>query len=319
MRVSDEIITLLRCPACGDGLVFADERMTCASAGCGACYPVVDGIPILIDEASSVFSFDQFTSGESTFFKDRGRLTRLLDRLLPTIGGANILGKRNYARFADLLLEASDLPRVLVIGGSILGSGMSALLAHPEIELVETDVSFGPRTRLICDAHSLPFADGSFDGVVAQAVLEHVADPYRCVDEMHRALKTNGVVYAETPFMQPVHGGRYDFTRFTALGHRRLFRRFAEIDSGAVCGPGMALAYAYQYFLLSFAAAKAARKLIYAFARLTGWFWKYFDYCLVSRPQALDAASGLYFLGRKEDGPPITDREIAASYRGGLD
>ena len=66
-------------------------------------------------------------------------------------------------------------------------------------------------------------------------------------------LKGRGVVYAETPFMQQVHMGPYDFTRFTHSGHRRLFRRFEEVESGAVCGPGMALAWAYQYFLLSFA------------------------------------------------------------------
>ncbi len=84
--------------------------------------------------------------------------------------------------------------------------------------------------------------DESFDGVICQAVLEHVLDPYRCVEEIHRVLRPNGLVYAETPFMQQVHGGTHDFTRFTHLGHRRLFRKFAEVDSGVVCGPGMALA-----------------------------------------------------------------------------
>ena len=79
---------------------------------------------------------------------------------------------------------------------------------------------------LICDANDIPFENGSFDGVVLQAALEHVADPYRCVEETHRVLKEKGLVYAETAFMQQVHGGRYDFTRFTRLGHRRLFRRF---------------------------------------------------------------------------------------------
>jgi len=55
---------------------------------------------------------------------------------------------------------------------------MKSLVDHPPIELVETDVAFGPRTAVICDAHRLPFENASFDGVVAQAVLEHVADPY---------------------------------------------------------------------------------------------------------------------------------------------
>ena len=51
-------------------------------------------------------------------------------------------------------------------------------------------------------------------------------------------LKDDGLVYAETPFLQQVHGGPYDFTRFTHLGHRRLFRKFIELESGATAGAG---------------------------------------------------------------------------------
>ena len=120
-------------------------------------------------------------------------------------------------------------------------------------------------TSLICDAHDIPFADGCFDGVIVQAVLEHVMDPGRCVEEIHRVLGDNGLVYAETPFIQQIHMGRYDFTRYTHSGHRRLFRRFEEIASGPVGGPGMALAWAYQ--VLSFelclvaSAARSASRL----------------------------------------------------------
>jgi len=82
--------------------------------------------------------------------------------------------------------------------------------------------------------HTIFFDASSFDGVIIQAVLEHVVEPNHCVEEIHRVLKENGLVYSETPFMQQVHLGRYDFTRFTHLGHRRLFRKFKEICGGAV-------------------------------------------------------------------------------------
>jgi ubiquinone/menaquinone biosynthesis C-methylase UbiE len=107
------------------------------------------------------------------------------------------------------------------------------------------------RARRSSATHDLPFADNSFDGVVVQAVLEHVVDR-RAAWRRHRVLKGRGVVYAETPFMQQVHMGPYDFTRFTHSGHRRLFRWFRG-GRAAPCGPGMALAWAYQHFLLSFA------------------------------------------------------------------
>ncbi len=140
-------------------------------------------------------------------------------------------------------------------------------------------------------------------------------DPSRCVEEIHRVLKPDGLVYAETAFMQQVHGARFDFARFTHLGHRRLFRRFEELDSGALCGPGMALAWAYRYFLLSFVGSRAWRSLLSAFANLTSFYLKYADRWLIDRPGALDAASAVYFLGQCSD-HALTGRELITLYRG---
>lgn len=150
---------------------------------------------------------------------------------------------------------------------------------------------------------------------MVQAVLEHVLDPFRCVEEIHRALKDDGLVYAETPFMQQVHDGAYDFSRFTHLGHRRLFRRFKEVDSGAVCGPGMALAWSYQYFLMSFAPSRFWREVLRLFGCWTAFFYRFFDHYLIDKPGTLDAAAGYYFLGRKSDGV-LSDRDLLKLYGG---
>jgi len=128
-------------------------------------------------------------------------------------------------------------------------------------------------------------------------------------------LKKRGLVYAEIPFVIPGHFEQYDFTRFTHLGHRRLFRRFDEIDSGAVCGPGMALAWSYRSFRTSFTTSKIVRKLIYAIAAFTSFFLKYFDSFLIDKPGTIDAAAVTYFLGQKSDAV-LSDREIIRKYRG---
>ncbi len=318
MKLPISVERLLRCPICKQALERAEDQLRCLRRECGAVFPVVNGIPVLINEHASLFSIEDFLCDRDTFFplSQEPPIKRAARRLLPSITG-NVASRRNYQEFAKLLASRSSSPVVLVIGGGMLGEGMETLLAHPSMELVETDVSWGPRTKLICDAHDIPFAGGSFDGVIAQAVLEHVVDPHRCVDEIHRVLKDGGLVYAETPFIQQVHGGRYDFTRFTHLGHRRLFRRFEEIDSGAACGPGTALAWSCLYFFLSLARSKSLRTFIRLAGRLTLFHLKYFDYYLVRKQAALDAASGLYFIGQKSS-RVLSDRELVKLYRGGV-
>lgn len=317
LKLSANVVAQLRCPHCRGSLRLEGERFTCAEAGCGRGYPIVSGVPVLIDESRSLFTHEDFTSRRETTFRSSDRM--LKDRfaaVMPRIG-RNIRAERNYATFSRLLFGSNSTPRVLVIGGGILGKGMSALATNPAVELVDSDVALGPRTTLVCDGHDLPFADGSFDGVISQAVLEHVLDPARCVAEMHRVLKPDGLVFGETPFMQQVHMGPFDFTRFTHLGHRRLFRNFEEIESGASCGPGMALAWAWQYFLLSFAVRPLSRALLRGLAALTAFWLKYFDYLLIDKPGALDAASGVYFIGRRSE-QPLPDRDLVRGYRGGM-
>jgi SAM-dependent methyltransferase len=196
-----------------------------------------------------------------------------------------------------------------------VGKGLANLLATDVLEFVETDIDYGPRTQIVCDAHQLPFETASMDGVIVQAVLEHVLDPQMCVAEIHRVLKPDGLVYAETPFLYRRHGGPFDFTRFTFLGHRRLFRRFTEVASGVAVGPAVGLALSYTGFLLSLSTNRLVRAGLRVFGRLTSFWLKYLDPWLVSRDAALDAAAGLFFLGRRSEST-LSDRDLIAGFRG---
>lgn len=316
LRISQNAQELLHCPICHAKLKLAAQQFECVNSECDTRYPILDGVPVLLNDQSSVFSIADSVSHweKSAGTTRKNGLEKAIRRFIPTID-RSVKGSANYSRFSELLLRQSSSPRVLVVGGETLGQGMETLANDTSFDLVESDVSFGPRTMLICDAHDIPFDDGSFDGVIVQAVLEHVVDPSRCVEEIHRVLRENAVVYAETPFMQQVHLGPYDFTRFTHSGHRRLFGRFDEIDSGAVCGPGMALAWSYQYFLQSFTTSKILGRLATCFARLTSFYLKYFDGYLIDKPATLDAASGFYFIGRKRD-EVLSDRDLIRYYRG---
>jgi len=315
MNLKSEFNEELRCPVCYSHLSETERFYSCQNTNCQKKFPVVNGIPVLINEENSVFSIQDFVNNrETTFNLNKSKLHSLARKIIPSISN-NIKAKTNYIKLLTLLKNQSANPKILVIGGSILGEGMKPILAAPNVTLIESDVSFGPRTQIIFDAHNIPFADAIFDCIIIQAVLEHVVDPYKCVEEVHRVLKKDGLVYAETPFMQQVHMGRYDFHRFTHLGHRRLFRYFIEIDSGAVGGPGMSLAWAYSHFIFSFFSSKKLRKVLIPFTNLTSFFWKYFDYLLINKPGTLDAASGYYFMGKKSD-QKLDDRELLKLYKG---
>jgi SAM-dependent methyltransferase len=311
--ISDDLLNGLCCPRCRGSLQPESDGLRCRGI-CRLVYPIVDGVPILIDDGTSVFARADFTARrDTTFYRPASPVVSLLSRCVPTLS-RNVKAARNYDELARLLLAQTSVPRVLVLGGSILGAGFERLLSWRGIRIVETDVSFGPRTRLVCDAHDIPFENGTFDGVVAQSVLQHVSDARRCVEEIHRVLKPGGLLYAEVPFVQQGMG-RYDFLRFTLVGQRRLFRSFEEIGSGAVGGPAMALAWSYEHFLMSFVRSRGARRLVHAFAGFTAFWLKYLDPFLVDRPGALEAASGYYFLGRRSL-RALSDREVLDTYRG---
>jgi len=303
---------MVRCPTCLGHVEHQDNIIVCSNLVCHKTYPVVEGIPILINEESSVFSFDDFAENKTTFFQKRGRFAEWINQHAPSISH-NLAAKQNYKKLSELALKDKPLARILVIGGSIAGQGFEILSENSALELMETDVSFGPRVTMICDGHDLPFADGSFDVVIAQAVLEHVVDPFRCVSQFYRVLRDDGLIYAETPFMQQVHGGKYDFMRFTYRGHRRLFRNFEEIHAGIIGGPGMALAWSWQYFLRNFARSRSAQMFLAMLGRLTAFYLKYFDYLFKSSQAAYDASSGFYFMGRKSK-TTLSDKDLVRSY-----
>ncbi len=171
------------------------------------------------------------------------------------------------------------------------------------------DIYDSPDVHFIADGHKIPVMDEAFDLVVVQAVLEHVLEPQIVVDEIWRVLKPKGVVMAGTPFMQPVHEGPYDFTRFTASGHRWLFRRFVEIES-STSGVGASLLWAIDYFTRSLFRSRWAGKV----AKLLFFWLRWFDRW-IPPSHASDAAGFCSFVGRKSDNA-ISPKEIIAYYKG---
>lgn len=289
----------MRCPRCGSPISDILAKPSCVNYRCDYStegFPVVDGQPVLIDFEESVFDRAMYQRDNGSVLTRDTTGRSLGSRLHRLTFGGNPVAADNCQKFIELLKVDNPHPVVLVVGGATVGAGSHDLYSDPDIEVVGSDVFSSDNTMLVADAHRLPFHDATFDGVWIQAVLEHVLEPATVAAEIHRVLKPSGLVYAETPFMQQVHERAYDFSRFTRSGHRWLFRKFEEIDAGAVTGPGVALLWSIRYFSRALGAGDK-------FSRLTTlpFFWlRYFDRFGKSRARA-DGAGGVYFLGRRSD------------------
>jgi SAM-dependent methyltransferase len=225
------------------------------------------------------------------------------------------MGYRRNLRAVATTLARRHSATILVIGAGWQKKWLDKFFAeHRSIELLYSDVDVETNVDLYCDAHDLPFLDATFDGVIASAVLEHVLTPDQVVSELHRVLMPDGLLYSELPFLQQVHEGAYDFTRFTLSGHRRLLNRFAEVASGVVAGPGTVLSWSLEQFAASCAPSIAAP--IMRMAVRVVFFWlKYFDYVFGQSANATDGASCTFFLGTRS-AVPTSDTRIIDSYKG---
>ena len=304
-----------RCP-CGklSRLKRVAGGFTCATPKCLHAKPqnkfgMAGEIPILVSPqlCDSVCDVKQVTPYAATSGKGFHRLTRVL------VGESKIT-KRNCQAFigrVKALAKGKGKAKVLVIGAGLRGDGTEALWADEAIIKHGIDIYASPSVDAVADAHYLPLPDEAYDGVWIQAVLEHVVEPARVVAEIHRVLRPRGVVYAETPFMQQVHSGAYDFTRFTVLGHRYLFRHFALLDMGGNRGAEMALAWALRYFVWAVTRSRKLFMLAGGFAVLLRPFA-----ILVSKRSLYDSPSGVYFLGSKSDKVEVTHKQLIKLYQG---
>ncbi|MDB5194401.1 MAG: type 11 methyltransferase [Parcubacteria group bacterium] len=82
------------------------------------------------------------------------------------------------------------------------------------------------------DIHHMPMDSESEDAVICNAVLEHVHDPIRAVEEMRRILKPGGLALIQVPSTYPYHANKEygDYWRFFEDTLVYLFRDFSSVE-----------------------------------------------------------------------------------------
>lgn len=128
------------------------------------------------------------------------------------------------ARFLELLDDCT---------GRVLDCGSGG---RHHRRIVSVEIQPHPHNTVQADALDLPFAGGAFDLILSQAVLEHVLDPQRYVDELCRVLAPGGLVWIEAAFLQPVHQAPVHYFNVTPFGLAHLCRHLDIVEQGTVGG-----------------------------------------------------------------------------------
>ena len=296
---------ILMCPTCGssgrsfvgDSLAINDHSDELVCGECGDQFPLIGGRQVLISRDNRVFQKDQYSADPAV--PKKGAVARCFEKFMPS-PSVNLSRRRVLRRLARLLTENGP-SSILVVGGGRQREWLTPLLLAYESShrIVYTDIDRFASVDFLCDGHQLPFVTESFDAVITTAVMEHVLSPDGVAAEISRVARLGALLYSELPFMQQVHEGAFDFTRFTHSGHMYLFRQFEEVESGLVAGPATALVWSIEQFFLAFARKPRLANIIKALTRLIfGWI-KYFDFLLKNSRAALDGASCTYLLGRR--------------------
>lgn len=291
MLLNKNIVTkLLRCPKSGAPLKHHQGKLSSNTTE----YGIKNGYPILIDYEKSILKEKDISDLSSVIQRSsnsgpKGFIKRLLFPPLKVTA-------RNVEQILNHSFKSNDKIRVLIVGGGTIGQSMSVFYEDSKIELISFDIYASPFVQFIADAHNIPLPDEHFDVVIIQAVLEHVLEPNKVVSEIHRLLNEDGIIYAETPFLQHVHEGAYDFTRYTESGHRYLFRNFSIIDSGCSMGAGTQLLWSLDNFFRGLFRSRTLGKVV----RILFFWLQYLD-IIIPEKYNIDAASGVFFLGEKQN------------------
>ena len=301
----------LACPICRNNILLNDQKLGC-KIDClySGDIPQIQGKYILIDPEKSIIDFEHLLKAEAQSPIHRNLKNHNFKRSLKNIFWGNAKKSKENFHFISEKISVISKPYILIIGGGTIGDGMDDFYKNYSTNICSFDVFYSDNIDIIADGHQIPFVDGVFDLVIIQAVLEHVLEPKIVVEEIYRVLKSDGIVYAETPFLQQVHEGAYDYTRFTELGHINLFNHFKVLKSGYLNGLGTSLLWSIDYISRGLFRSKIAGKMF----KLLFFWVRFLDY-LIPSGNNIDGACGLYYIGEKSD-EILKPKEILKFYKG---
>jgi len=211
------------CPQCKGGLGRLEGGYRCDS--CARTYPVVLGIPDFRVFPDPYISYEddyrkaQYLVEHARDLDFAGMLWLYwtitpqvsADRAARFVRHALALAERGEAKLAELEAAGVSGRALLEVGCGTGGLLVAACRRYPQV--IGVDIAFrwlavarrrlaeaGAEAPLVCAcAEALPFPEGSFDLIVAEDVLDHVAGQGEMLRECHRVARRDGMLYLTTP------------------------------------------------------------------------------------------------------------------------
>jgi SAM-dependent methyltransferase len=297
-------LDILQCPICSNKIIDYNDKYICSNLNCNLNIIQYNNKLVLIDFNNSVCKIEKYLAFNPILYIERISVFNFFKKVI----NYHIVMKSVY-NIKKIDKYFSNKVKTLIIGGGTIGNGTNLLYNNDKYEVISFDIYDSNYVDFISDAHSIPIKDNSFDLVIIQAVLEHVVNPTLVVSEIYRILKFDGYVYSETPFLQQVHEGPYDFTRYTNSGHILLFSNFKLIESGFIAG-------VFSTFLLSvenLITALFRNKYIGKIIRYSLFWLSYFD-TFIDTKYHVDGGSCFFYIGKKLPNKKLID--ISIIYKG---
>jgi SAM-dependent methyltransferase/ribosomal protein S27AE len=217
--MTDEQVRLLRCPGCGDGTLIIQDpatRLTCA--GCGAVYPIVNGVPRFVQRERYADSFGlQWNVHRKTQLDSYTGLPLSRNRLFQVSGwpedlrGQTILEAGSGAgRFTEVLVTT---------GAQVLSFDLSTAVdanyanngGHANLLIFQADMS------------EIPVRPLSVDKVICLGVLQHTPDPAAAFRQLSAHVRPGGelVVDVYAARMRSLISWKYALRPLTKRADRR--------------------------------------------------------------------------------------------------
>ena len=141
---------------------------------------------------------------------------------------------KNNLDFRDRILKDISSKDIVVD----CGKAMRDKFQYINCQLAETldAYDYGDYPDIIFDlcSDNANELQNRYDKIICIAVLEHVYDPFKAINNLKSMLKTDGVMYGMVPYIYPYHAPKnlefQDYFRFSKDALAYLFREFKEVE-----------------------------------------------------------------------------------------